>query len=182
MNPSSISTAEAKTDTPQKWSILAILFVLVVSGIGQSFLFASLPPIGRTIGLTEPQVGSIMMVGSAVFVVFSLVWGQWIDRLGLRRTIEYGMAAFITTTIGMGALLGSALGGAVGVGLTWIIAMTLRGLFTAGAAGVFPAIQAYFATMSSAKERPAALAKIGAAYSLGTVSYTHLTLPTILLV
>lgn len=157
--------ANSKSQT----TILSILFVLVVSGIGQSFLFASLPPVGREVGLSESQVGTIMMVGSVVFVIFSLVWGQWIDKFGLRRTIQYGMVGFIVTTVGMGAFLGTALGGGLGVSMTWIIAIILRGLFTASVAGIYPAIQAYFATTSSSIERTAALAQIGAAYSLGMV-------------
>ena len=52
------STAKAKT---------ALLFGVLIAGIGNSFVFAILPPIGREMGFAELQIGSIITVSCLLF-------------------------------------------------------------------------------------------------------------------
>ncbi|MEE4300777.1 MAG: hypothetical protein V2J24_15160, partial [Pseudomonadales bacterium] len=52
-----------------------ILFsCLVAVGMGQTIVFAILPPLGREIGLAEVQVGAIVSASSITFFIASPIW------------------------------------------------------------------------------------------------------------
>ena len=158
-----------ETVTATKVAVLVIMFNLMVAGIGQSFIFTSLPPIGREVGLSDIQISFIIAFGACLFVVFSFIWGRLINTVGLRRTIQFGTIVYGLTTILLGVVLTFALNDDISVETTWYLSMLLRGIFTSGSAGVFPASQAYFVATSSLQNRTSSIANLGIAYSLGMI-------------
>ena len=52
-----------------------LFFALVSAGVGQSFLFAVLPPLGREMGFAEVEIGTIVTAGALVFVTCAPIWG-----------------------------------------------------------------------------------------------------------
>lgn len=159
----------ARESMAKKSTVLTVMFTLMVSGMGQSFVYTSLPPIGREIGLSEVKVGAIITFGAVLFVIFSFIWGRLIDVIGRRRTIQFGTLVYAITTGLLGYVLSKGLDGSLDADTTWFVSMALRGIFTAGAAGVFPAAQAYFVSISSPSNRTAYVANLGVAFSLGMV-------------
>lgn len=150
--------------------IHALLFIAVVTmAMGQTLVFALLPLIGREVGLAELQIGIIITASSAVYALATRVWGRRSDRLGRRRVIVIGLAGYTVGTL-------------VFTSLFWLgFEMILRGLLLWGAlivarclqssvmAGTMPASSAYISDITDADSRTAAIARIGAANSTGTI-------------
>lgn len=162
-------TAPPHTTKPARYATLAILLVLFTTGVGQSFVFTSIPPIGREIGLSESQIGFAIGFGAAVFVVFSYLWGKGINVFGVRRTMQVGMVTFCITTSLLGFALRFGLDGSLSPKATLYATMALRGLFSVGAAGLTPAAQAYFVSTSTPEKRTAAIANLTIAIALGMI-------------
>lgn len=147
-----------------------ILLVLFIVGVGQSFIFTSLPPIGREIGLSEAGVGVIVAVGAAVYVLSSFLWGRWVGRLGLRRSIQVGLVTFLLTNALTGYALSLGLTGTLSPQTTLYLAVALRAIFAFGIGGIAPAAQAYFVFSSTAEKRMSALSNMSVAVTLGMIS------------
>jgi len=146
---------------------LAVIFSLCVFGMGQSFIFTSIPPIGREIGLSESQVGLIMMSGAIVLVFFSFYWGQWVNKIGLRRAMQIGMIAYAATTLALGLVFAVALNAGIDSHTAFLLAIAFRVIFSAASGGVFPSAQAFFVATSTPETRTSAIASMGIAFSLG---------------
>lgn len=138
-------------------------------GIGLSFVFISLPPIGRKIGISETDVGIIITMGALIFVIFSFLWGPWINRLGLRRTIKVGMLIYAITTTLLGLVLQLGLNSQLSEQSTFYLAIVLRMMFCAGVSGVAPACQAYLIATSTAQTRTVAISNMSVAVSAGMI-------------
>ena len=93
---------------------IALLFVcLIGNGLGQTLMFAILPPLARDLGLTEFQVGSIFAVSATIWVFSSAFWGARSDRWGRRPVILIGLAAFGISTISFAGVMMFGLWGAL---------------------------------------------------------------------
>src|ERR1700749_385490 len=76
-----------------------ILFLsLVCLGIGQSGMFAILPPVSRSLGLSELQTGAIFAVSATIWVFSSAYWGGRSDRMGRRPMVVLGLSGFTVST------------------------------------------------------------------------------------
>ena len=146
-----------------------LLLCLVVLGIGQSFIFASLPPIGREIGLTDVRISTLITVGAAAFVVAAFMWGGIIIRLGRVRSVIIGIACYAVTIVLTGVVLEEALAQNISAGHAYYWVFALRVIFAFGIAGVLPSIQAYLVAHSDVSRRSGTIAKIGASFSIGMI-------------
>lgn len=162
------AATQQKTNTAPL-ATFAVLLVLFTTGVGQSFVFTSIPPIGREIGLSETAIGFAIGFGAAVFVVFSFLWGKAINVFGVRRTMQVGMVTFFVTTTLLGVVLHYGLEGGFSPQTTLYLTMALRGLFSVGAAGLTPAAQAYFVSTSTPEKRTAAIANLTISIALGMI-------------
>jgi len=135
--------------------------------MGQSFVFTSIPPIGREIGLAEAEIGLIITSGAVVLVLFSFFWGRWIDRIGLRRAMQIGMLTYAIATASLGFVFALALASDLSAQSAFWLAIVLRVIFSAASGGVFPSAQAYLVARSSAEGRVKAITKMSLAFSIG---------------
>lgn len=163
-------TPDSTTVASSALATFIILLVLFIVGVGNSFIFTSLPPIGREIGFSEASVGVIVAVGAAVYVLSSFLWGKWITRLGLRRSIQIGMATFLLTNALTGYVLALCIAGTLSPQVTLYLAIALRAIFAFGIGGIAPAAQAYFVFSSTAENRISALSNMSVAVTLGMIS------------
>lgn len=77
-----------------------LLFVcLMATGIGNSMLFAILPPLARQLEVAEVYVGAIYTLSALLFLTMSPVWGALSDRVGRRPLIVFGLASFAVSTL-----------------------------------------------------------------------------------
>ncbi|MCW5891131.1 MAG: MFS transporter [bacterium] len=145
-----------------------ILFVcLVCIGLGQSMLFAILPPAARELGISPVQI-SIIFATSATFWIFvSPWWGRQSDVWGRRPVVLIGLLGFGLSMGLLGATI--ALGGAglLPPPLVWPLLIASRCVFALVGSGTGPASQAYVADRTSASERARGVAFVSAAVGFG---------------
>lgn len=146
-----------------------LFLALMATAIGNSMLFAILPPLARQLGVAEMWVGAIYTVSALLFLTMSPVWGALSDRYGRRPLIVFGLSAFALSTLVFAA---GAWAGQVGLlpPMAAIVAMALaRCLFGGLGSATNPSAQAYVADRTSPAERTQALAALTAAFGLGSV-------------
>ena len=55
---------------------LSLLFIgLFATAIGQAFVFAILPPLGRSVGLDEVRITAIISTSALIFTLVAPFWG-----------------------------------------------------------------------------------------------------------
>ena len=146
-----------------------LFFCLMATGIGNSMLFAILPPLARDLGVAEAWVGAIYTTSALLFLFMSPVWGALSDRYGRRPLIMFGLSCFALSTLIFAA---AAWAGESGLAppLIAIFAMAVsRTLFGALGSATNPAAQAYVADRTSPAERTEALAGLTAAFGMGAI-------------
>jgi MFS family permease len=147
---------------------IALLFVcLIGNGLGQTLMFAILPPLARDLGLSEFQVGSIFAVSATIWVFSSAYWGARSDVWGRRPVILIGLAAFGISTISFAGVMMFGLWGLLSPMATYVLMIAARSIFGVFGSGAFPASQAYVADRTSAEERTEGMATLNAAFGLG---------------
>ena len=151
----------------RKRAFFLLFCCLIANGIGQTLMFAILPPLARDLGLSEFAVGSIFAVSATIWVLTSPFWGRRSDLWGRRPIILIGLASFGLSTFGFAT--------ALYVGLQhWFVPTTIFVLLTLTrcvyglfGSGTYPAAQAYIADRTSFSERTEAIAGLNAAFGLG---------------
>lgn len=141
----------------------------MATAVGNSMLFAILPPLARELAVAEVWVGAIYTVSALLFLTMSPVWGALSDRYGRRPLIVFGLSAFAVSTLVFAA---GAYAGQVGwlPPLAAIFAMAVsRCLFGGLGSATNPAAQAYVADRTTPAQRTEALAALTAAFGLGSV-------------
>jgi MFS family permease len=150
--------------------IHTLLFIAVMTmAMGQTLVFALLPLIGREVGLAEVQIGIIITASSAVYALATRVWGRRSDRLGRRRVILIGLAGYTVGTLIFTSLFWLGFEMALRGALLWSALIVARCLQSSVMAGTMPASSAYISDITSTEGRTAAIARIGAANSTGTI-------------
>ncbi|GGN17789.1 MULTISPECIES: MFS transporter [Marinomonas] len=149
-----------------RWLLLSCLMAV---GIGQSFIFTSLPPIGREIGLADVRISTLITAGAATFVVAAFLWGSIINRIGRVRSVIIGMSSYAITIALTGFVLQEALARQLSAEQTYYFVFALRIVFSLGIAGVLPSIQTYLIAHTDIKRRSSTIAMIGASFSIGMI-------------
>lgn len=161
-----VVTARSDADRLTK----AILFVgLLAFAMGQTVLFALLGPVARDIGLAEWQVGAIVSASAVVFVFVSPVWGRRADRWGRKAVIVTCLGCYALATLLFAAILHVSLGGLLGATAAFVSLVAARLLYAITSSGIQPAAVAFMADLTSAKDRSAGVALVGAGFGFGTV-------------
>lgn len=146
-----------------------LLGAVAMTALGQTIVYAILPSLGRATGLADIQVGAIISLSALVFALASPVWGRYSEYRGRKRVVIIGLAGY-----GFGTLLFASAfwlgtkGLVVGTSLLALLMVT-RAAQSIIMAATPPAVAAYMADTSTAHTRTKAMAKIGAAYNIGTV-------------
>lgn len=150
--------------------IHTLLFIAVVTmAMGQTLVFALLPLIGREVGLAELQIGIIITASSAVYALATRVWGRRSDRWGRRRVILIGLAGYTVGTLIFTSLFWLGFEMILRGALLWVALIVARCLQSSVMAGTMPASSAYISDITDADGRTAAIARVGAANSTGTI-------------
>ncbi|MDB4837954.1 MFS transporter [Marinomonas sp.] len=153
-------------DQLSRWLLLSCLIIL---GIGQSFIFTSLPPIGREIGLSDVRISTLITAGAITFVIAAFFWGGLINRIGRVRSVIFGMTSYAMTIAATGWVLQKALSHQLTAEQTYYWTFVLRVLFALGIAGIMPSIQTYLIAHSDIANRSSSIAMIGASFSIGMI-------------
>jgi MFS family permease len=153
----------------RKVAIALLLAGVACLGMGQTIVFAVLPPLARSIGLHDMQVALIFMLSATLWVTLSPFWGRRSDRYGRKPFILLGLAGFsismtlFATSIGLG--LAGALGG-VALYATMIITRSIYGVIGAATPS---AAQGYIADRTPPERRTAGISAFSAAFGFGAM-------------
>lgn len=148
----------------------ALIAAILTTSMGQSFVFATLPPIGRQLGFSDVETGLIITLAAVVFVAAAPIWGNVADRIGLRRVIAVGLAAAGVLTAVFAVVIEMRLDGRLSAQGALGLLIGLRITLAVFAGGLFPAAQAYIAERTNAAERAKGMALINAGFGIGSVA------------
>ncbi len=142
---------------------------VMATAIGQSLVFAVLPPLGREVRLAELQITSIIAISALIFAAASPHWGRYSDRVGRKPVILIGLAGYTAGTLAFAGLFQAALLGLLGGSLLFALLLACRVLQAMVMSASGPAATAYAADHSGPERRARAMARLGAAHSAGAM-------------
>jgi MFS family permease len=138
---------------------------------GQQIIAPVIPPLGRSLGLSEVQVGLFITVSSAVILLASPLWGRAVTRWGHRPVIVASLVGVAIALLGFAIVAQVASATGLSPAVTFWLLLAFRGAgFGLAAAAVPVAVQSYLAANTGTEaERVRSLGLYGAAYGLGGV-------------
>lgn len=148
-------------------SIVVLLAVFVMT-LGNVTIHATVGLFGRSIGLSEFQVGVIIASSALLFVLTSLYWGRSADERGRRPVILWGLAGAAVSLLLFGTLF-TLKRGDTDVLVAFLALLGARTIYGLLCGGVQPAATAYMADIANHRDRAAGVAMVGAAFGLGTI-------------
>ncbi len=132
--------------------------------MANAVVFATLGPFGRTVGLSELEVGAVFGSSAILFLLTSSFWGRLSDRTGRAPVMAGGLAA---SALSLFLFAGSYASHWTASLLGLLVARMIYGAF---AAGIQPAAIAFMADTTTDSRRIADLASIGAAVGFGSIA------------
>lgn len=161
----------APTTPRQRQIALAILLAGVVCmGMGQTIVFAVLPPIARQIGMSDFQVLSIFMLSAFFWVVIGPFWGRQSDIHGRRPFIVIGLTGFAVSMTAFATVLHIGLAGALSGALLYAMLLGTRSIYGVIGCATPGAAQAYIADRTPPERRTAGMSAFSAAFGIGAMS------------
>ncbi len=147
-----------------------LLFVTLFNSIlGLSVLFPILAPLGRWLGFSELEVGSLSTSYALMQFVMSPYWGRRSERVGRKPVLFSGVLGFSLTFYAFAIIAQLGKAGYFGHWTLYGLLLTARicgGVFSSA---TLPTAQAYIADTTERHDRTAGMALIGAAFGLGVV-------------
>ena len=147
-----------------------LLFITLFNSIlGLSVLFPILAPLGRELGLSELQVGSLSASYALMQVLVSPSWGRLSERVGRKRVLLTGVLGFGVSFLAFALI--ADFGGRAHLPTPILFACLLAARLVGGgfSSATLPTAQAYMADMTGRRDRTAGMALIGAAFGLGVI-------------
>lgn len=163
------SDAPATSPARQPKPALILFASLICVGIGQTLIFAVLPPAARDLGLSEVQVGSIFTVSAVLWMLMSPFWGRRSDLWGRRPMILLGLSGYAVSMAAFAVCLQFSLSGWLALLPSYIALICARAIYGLFGSAAMPAAQAYIADRTAPHERGSQLALLSAAFALGTI-------------
>jgi DHA1 family multidrug resistance protein-like MFS transporter len=145
------------------------LTMLVVTG-AQTFLFAVLPSLGRTLHLSEPEVSLLLSVPSGVAMLVTPWWGKRSDDWGRKPALLAGLIGYVFGTTLFLVLLRGGTAGWIGGGSLFLALLGSRIAHALGAGGCQSIIMALAVDATNAEQRMPAMTLLSTSGMLGTVA------------
>jgi MFS family permease len=157
--------------TPRQRAIaLGILLAGVVCmGMGQTIIFAVLPPLAREMGVGDFQVLSIFMLSAFFWVLIGPWWGRKSDSYGRRPFIVIGLSGFAVSTAAFATVLHMGLDGVLAGTSLYALLLGTRCIYGVIGCATPGAAQAYIADRTPPERRTAGMAAFSAAFGIGAM-------------
>ena len=163
---------------------MSVLYLaMVVSGMGQSLVFAIMPMLGRALGLQDlvvdiPALGlhwqphelaitSLSAVSALVASLFAAFWGRASDRYGRRDVILIGLAGYAVCAVLFSAAAGLGMIGFIAGAMLYFSLLATRVINAAVTTASQPAASAYVADITPPSSRTRGIGRLNAAVQLG---------------
>jgi MFS family permease len=148
---------------------IALFLALVANAAGQSFLFVVLPPLGRQLGFSDIQTGSILSVSALLLIVSAPAWGYLSERIGRRPVLLIALAGAALAPTAFSTIIGVRMEGAVAATTALVLFFAVRCGQAVISGGLMPVAQAYMADVTAPERRASGMGLLGAAYGLGVI-------------
>ena len=159
----------AGTEKLARQPMILLFLGLFATAAGQAFVFAILPPLGRSVGLDEIRITAIISTSALVFTLVAPFWGRFSDRVGRKPVILIGLMGYCLGSLGF-ALLFFLAGQGLVTGLSlFVIALIVRSLQAATMSATHPGCTAYAADHTVAQFRIKTLSRLSSANSIGMI-------------
>ena len=169
MTESSAAYSLAGTDKLAGKPLLLLFMGLFATAVGQAFVFAIMPPLGRSVGLDEVRITAIISTSALVFTLIAPFWGRFSDKVGRKPIIIIGLLGYCIGSLAFAILFAAAGSGWItGTGL-FLTALVIRSLQAATMSATNPGCMAYAADHTVAQYRTRTLARLSSANSLGMI-------------
>ena len=146
-----------------------VLFSVFAANFGNATVFATLGLFGRSIGLTEIEIGAIFASSALLFFLTSSHWGRLSDRIGRTPVMIAGLAGTaVSLFLFAGLYWASWPGGLIGL----LVARTIYGCLPAASSR---RRSRPWPTSRTAEKRAAGVALVGAAVGIGSIAGPILT-------
>lgn len=156
------------TPAERKRAFQILFLCQLAGGMGQTLVYAVLPPIARRLGMGEFETTMIYSLSSLLWIVTSPYWGRRSDVVGRKPIMMVGLLAFAISTTIFACIVLVGLWGWLSLGVVFPLLMLSRAIFGGLGSGNGSAAQAYVADRTTRTERAAGVASLGAAFGLGT--------------
>jgi len=143
---------------------------LLTTAVGQSFIFAILPPLGREVQFSELQINSIIAFSALIFSVGSAWWGRLSDQLGRKPVMLIGLFGYAGGTVLFALSFQVGLNGWMSGGSLFALVMVVRCTQSVIMSATNPGTAAYAADRTDRLQRTRALARLSSASSLGLIA------------
>ena len=98
----------AGTERLDRQSLFLLFIGLFATAIGQAFVFAILPPLGRSVGLDEVRITAIISTSALVFTLVAPFWGRFSDKIGRKPVILIGLMGYCIGSLAFAVLFSLA--------------------------------------------------------------------------
>jgi MFS family permease len=157
-------------------------------GFGQTIVMATLPSLGREIGLREVMIGGIISASSLVFFLGSRVWGRVSDHWGRKPVILIGLWGYTAGTLVFASWFGAGMAGWLSGTLLYGLIIGTRMAQSALMSATAPGTAAWVADTTTPQTRAAGMGRLSAASNIGSIlgpafagllAAVHLLLPLV---
>jgi len=172
IDPAPIVVDDTPRPPPQgdrRFAIALLLAGVMCQGMGQTIVFAVLPPLARNLGLADIQVGFIFLLSSIFWVFLSPRWGRRSDRLGRKPFILIGLFGFSFSMMLFATSIRLGLAGVLGGTALYLLIIATRSIYGLIGSAMPSAAQGYIADRTPPKQRTAGMAGFSAAFGLGAM-------------
>lgn len=146
-----------------------LFFALFNSILGLSVLFPVLGPLGRSLSLSETEIGLVSTGYALTQLVCAPFWGRMSETRGRKPVLLVGIVGYALGFAGFGVVATLGQRGVLEHG--WLVAALVGSRLLGGAlsSATLPTAQAWAADLSEAKDRTAAMGIVGAAFGLAVI-------------
>ena len=147
------------------WTVLLGVFVNTAA---QAYLYATLPSVGRSIGLVETQTGLILGGGGLLGMLTAPAWGYLSERWGRRPVLVLAMSAVGVSPLVLARMLGGVAAALAAISV-FLVVLGARSIQAAFGSALIPVSQASIADITPSSDRNGGMGLLGAAISVGTI-------------
>ncbi len=147
-----------------------LLGSLVVTGIGQTLLYALLPLAARSLGLTGFQSSAVFALSALFWSLSSPFWGRVSDRSRGVGVLVLGMIGQALSNVAVGATFFFAHRGQVPHGAVFPLLLVLRGINGVLGSAVLPSAQGMALRRAAGRPRISVVGTVASSWSIGTMA------------
>jgi MFS family permease len=147
-----------------------LLGSLIITGIGQTLLYALLPLASRSLSLSGFQSSSVFALAALFWSLSSPFWGRMSDRQGGMRILIVGLAGQGASNLAVGLAILGALHGRLPHGAVFPLLLVLRGINGVLGSAVLPAAQSLALRCAPHQPRITVVGRVATCWTIGLMA------------